>query len=237
MYLAYFDENKFSEERPFFYIGGIILDSKKIKDYEKTLTQIQYNFFGTSILNKDTEIHGKDVFHGKGNMKKRSIHDRIELFHDVTRFLIKNKIAIRFVEIDVNSHRDKYCYPEPEYRLGLQLILERFCDFLDTKEALGLVFCDYEKDEVARSILDFSQFKQNNKTPMAFGRPLGRIIDTIYFTQSHHSRFLQVADMVCYLAQRFERVDNKSDKWREKQFESLWSSLKDNSDIKIQKWK
>ncbi len=236
MYLAYFDENKFSEQCPFFYIGGIILDGSKIINYEKTLTQIQYNFFGTSILNKDTEIHGKDIFHGKGIMKKRSMKDRLNLFRDIATFLTTNKIAIRLVEIDVNWHRNKYSYPEPEYRLGLQLILERFCDFLDEKEDLGLVFCDYEKDEVARSILDFSQFKQNKKTPMLNGRPLGRIIDTIYFTQSHHSRFLQVADVVCYLAQRFEKLEEIPEKWREIQGYELWKSIKNNTDVKIQKW-
>jgi hypothetical protein len=30
MHLAYFDENKYSEECPHFYVGGIILDSGKI---------------------------------------------------------------------------------------------------------------------------------------------------------------------------------------------------------------
>lgn len=236
MYLAYFDENKFSEQCPFFYIGGIILGARKVKNFEKTLTQIQYNFFGTSILDKKTEIHGKDIFHGKGVMKGRPMKDRIRLFQDIVTFLTTNNIAIRLVEIDVNWHRNKYLYPEPEYRLGLQLILERFCDFLEENNELGLVFCDYEKDEVARSILDFSQFKQNKRTPMIHGRPLGMIIDTIYFTQSHHSRFLQVADVVCYLAQRFERAKERPEKWREEQGYNLWNSLKTGTDIKIQKW-
>ena len=84
----------------------------------------------------------------------------------------------------------KYAYPVPEYRLGLMLILERFCDYLDGVKDLGVVFGDYEKDELTRSVLDFSQFKIEGKTPMYFGRPLGRLIDTVYFTYSHHSRFL-----------------------------------------------
>ena len=35
---------------------------------------------------------------------------------------------------------------------------------------------------------------------MYSGRPLGRLVDTVHFTRSHHSRFLQLADVVVYIA-------------------------------------
>lgn len=66
------------------------------------------------------------------------------------------------------------------------LVLERFCDYLDEVDDLGLVFGDYERDELTHSVLDFSQFKTLGKTPMYFGRHLGRLLDTVYFTHSHH---------------------------------------------------
>jgi hypothetical protein len=139
--------------------------------------------------------------------------------------------------IDVPKHREKYAYPMPEYRLGLMLILERFCDYLDNVDDLGLVFGDYEKDEITGSILDFSQFKMMGKTPMYFGRPLGRLLDTIYFTHSHHSRFLQVADLMIFLAGRYEhKIINVGSKWHEKQAAQAWTNIKANTDIKIQHW-
>ena len=45
MRLIYFDETKFSESDPFFFIGGILLPKKDITNLENTLMQIQYNFF------------------------------------------------------------------------------------------------------------------------------------------------------------------------------------------------
>jgi hypothetical protein len=69
MHLAYFDENKYTDENPFFYIGGYLLPEDKALELESTLTQIQYNFFGSSSLRKDTEFHGKEMFHGKGVFK------------------------------------------------------------------------------------------------------------------------------------------------------------------------
>ncbi|MBW9265861.1 MAG: DUF3800 domain-containing protein [Candidatus Thiodiazotropha sp. (ex. Lucinisca nassula)] len=236
MHLAYFDENKYTDENPFFYIGGYLLPEGKAIDLENTLTQIQYNFFGSSSLRKDTEFHGKEMFHGKGTFNKRKLAERVQLFEDISTFLVNNQLPIRMVRIDVNAHRAKYAYPTPEYRLGLMLILERFCDYLEKVDDLGAVFGDYEKDEIARAVIDFSDFKVSGKTPMHFGRPLGRLIDTVYFTHSHHSRFLQVADVLIYMAGRYENMHAAPAKWHDVQVFDIWKKIKASTDMVIQHW-
>jgi hypothetical protein len=233
---AYFDENKFSRENPFFWVGGIIVNDRQIHSLESILIQIQYNFFGTSVLSKENEIHGKEIFQGKANFKGVKLEKRVELFKNVAIFVISNRIPIRLIRIDVNEHRKKYQYPQPEYSLGLMLFLERFCDLLDSSNEIGMVFGDYEKDEVAKSILDFSQFKISGKTPMYHGRPLGRLIDTIYFTKSHHSRFLQVADVMIYLANRYENSDHTPTKWHDTEVRGVWEDIKKGTDVYIQEW-
>jgi hypothetical protein len=237
VHLAYFDENKFSEENPYFWVGGLVIPDKSAIEFENTLSQIQYNFFGTSILSKGTEFHGKELFHGKGQFRSHALSERVRVFQDIACFIVSNRIPIRMVCIDVPRHRQKYLYPIPEYRLGLMLILERFCDYLDQVDDLGLAFGDYEKDEITHSVLDFSQFKTTGKTPMYFGRPLGRLLDTVYFTHSHHSRFLQVADLVIFLAGRYENASiSESSKWHEQQTSKAWENIKANGDIIIQRW-
>lgn len=236
MHLAYFDENKYSEEYPHFYVGGIILDSKKINEYEKTIARIQYNFFGSSVLIKETEIHGKDIFHGKGAFRKRKLADRIQLLEYIKKYLIHYQIPIRLISVDVKKHKLKYSYPEPEYQLGLMLFLERTCDYLDQKKSWGLVFGDYEKDEIAKSIHDFSQFKIHGKTRMHGGRTLGRLVDTIYYTQSHHSRFLQIADVVVFMAGRYQNRIVEPQSWHDKEVYKFWNELKTGTDFNIQKW-
>ena len=233
--LIYFDETKFTEDNPFFLIGGILLEEEHVSSLENTLMQIQYNFFGTNRLSHDTELHGQFIFNGKGPYRKRKLQDRICLFESVGTFIIQNHILIRLVCIDVNAHRKKYIYPQPEYNLGLMLALERFCDFLEEKNDIGIVFGDYEKDEITQSILDFSQFKNSGKTPMTPGRHLGHLKDTIYFTHSHHSRFLQVADMVIYMANRYEngRVPQK---WHDKELKKIWNTIKNKTDFMMQRW-
>ena len=93
MHLAYFDENKHSRDAPHFFVGGILIDAHNATELEDTLRQIQHNFFGTSILAKNTEYHGKDMFHGKGNCKGRAMQERVALFEDVGKFIVNNKNA------------------------------------------------------------------------------------------------------------------------------------------------
>ena len=78
MYLIHFDENKYAADNPFFLIGGILLEDKKITEIENVIMQIQYNFFGTNILNKDTELHGVELFQGKNNFRNRKMAGRCE---------------------------------------------------------------------------------------------------------------------------------------------------------------
>lgn len=235
MYLIYFDETKFAEENPFFFIGGIVIADSNISALEETLMQIQYNFFGTNVLTHETEFHGQHIFNGIGQFRKRRLEDRVSLFEDIGRFICDNKIAIRIVCINVHKHRARYQYPQPEYNLGLMLMLERFCDFLEAKNDIGVVFGDYERDEITKSILDFSQFKHTGKTSMFHGRPLGLLKDTIYFTHSHHSRFLQVADMIMYMANRYEN-GHEQQKWHDIQIKAVWQRIKEGVDYEVQRW-
>ncbi len=71
---------------------------------------------------------------------------------------------------------------------------------------------------------------------MYFGRSLGRLIDTVYFTHSHHSRFLQVSDVLVYMAGRYENMVTRPTKWHDQQLFDLWEEIKANTDVIIQRW-
>lgn len=236
MHLCYFDENKHGPDNPHFFIGGLLIPDKKALDFESTLSQIAFNFFGARSLIQANELHGKELFHGKGNAKGRKLEERVQVFRDVATFVTDNQIPVRMVCIDVERHKNKYQYPMPAYRLGLMLILERFSEYLEQVDDLGLVFGDYEADEVTGAVVDFSEYKSQGKTPMYFGRPLGRLLDTVYFTQSHHSRFLQVADLLVYMAGRYERRNDIPDRWHEQEVKAAWEKIKASGNVFIQRW-
>nr|VFJ59524.1 MAG: Protein of unknown function (DUF3800) [Candidatus Kentron sp. DK] len=210
--------------------------SDRLLALENDLSRIAAGFFDSRTLTTQTELHGKDLFHGKGNAKGRKLADRVRVFQDIAALISDNGIPVRMIRIDVEQHRKKYAYPEPEYHLGLMLLLERFCEYLDASDDLGLAFGDYEADEVTRSVADFSEFKARGKTPMYLGRPLERLLDTIYFTQSHHSRFLQAADLLVYMAGRYENTQPNPDKWHEREVNAAWEKIKASGTTFIQRW-
>jgi len=111
MRLIYFDETKFSEDNPFFFIGGILLPEENITSLENTLIQIQYNFFSTNRLDNNTELHGQFIFNWKGVYRKRKLQDRIKLFEDIGDVLIHNKVPIRIVCVDVERHQKNINIP------------------------------------------------------------------------------------------------------------------------------
>ena len=236
MHLCYFDENKHGPGNPHFFIGGLLIPDAKAIQFENTLGQIVFNFSGSRSLTKANELHGKDLFHGKGNAKGRKIADRVRVFEDVATFVTDNSIPVRMACINVERHNQKYKYPEPPYRLGLMLVLERFAEYLDKVQDLGLVFGDYEADEVTSAVVDFSEYKDRGKTPMYYGRPLGRLLDTVYFTQSHHSRFLQVAELLVYMAGRFESKAGVSGPWHEQAVHAAWEKIKASGNLTVQRW-
>jgi hypothetical protein len=82
VHLCYFDENKYSPDNPHFFIGGLLIPDKKALDFESTLNQIAFNFFGSRSLTQANELHGKELFHGKGNAKGRKLDDLGLVFGD-----------------------------------------------------------------------------------------------------------------------------------------------------------
>ena len=107
MYLAYFDEAKFSAEDPNFFIGGLLIDAAKAKSFDQTLAQIQYNYFGSNILIKENEIHGNEIWHGKSNFKNTKLEKRLLLLEQLVGFILEREIPIRLVQIRVKLHRAK----------------------------------------------------------------------------------------------------------------------------------
>ncbi len=114
--------------------------------------------------------------------------------------------------------------------------MERACDYLDDVDDSGIVFGDYEKEEVARSVFDFSEYKKVGRTPMYSGRPLGRLLGTVHFTHSHHSRFLQLADVAVYMAGRYLTLTEAPQKWHDTQVFESWNRIRASADLKVRHW-
>ncbi len=224
MYLAYFDEVKPTETSALLILGGILVPvDSQLGQLENDLRSIAADAFGHAALEKETEWHGIELWQGKGVFRRWPLAKRLDIFRSLADCIGKYNIAFRAVAFDVEAHNAKYRYPDPPYKLGLMLLLEKFCEFLGEDRAV--VFGDYEKDEMAAAVRDFSNYQFRGVTDY-YGRSLESLIDTIYFTHSHHSRLLQLADVMLYMVQRFEFGSPDMGKWHEQEGHKIWSDMK-----------
>ena len=68
------------------------------------------------------------------------------------------------------------------------------------------------------------------------GRPLGRLVDTVYLAHSHHSRFLQVSDVLVYMAGRYENMLSRPEKWHDQKIFDIWGRIKASTYVAIRHW-
>lgn len=63
-----------------------------------------------------------------------------------------------------------------------------------------MTFGDVKRDHTENSIISLSEFK-NSRTLFPYGIKIERLVDTLYFAHSHHSRFIQLADVLMFFVQ------------------------------------
>ena len=65
---------------------------------------------------------------------------------------------------------------------------------------------DRENDKVSKKFAEILSKYRQEGTPYAFGTSLDNLVDTVHFTDSHHSRMLQLADFYVWALQLRQRV-------------------------------
>ena len=84
-------------------------------------------------------------------------------------------------------------------------LCERANDLVRAQKNIGMLIGDRESDKhAARFATTLSNYKASG-TNFAFGREIRNLVDSVHFTQSHLSRFLQLADVYTWLLQFMNR--------------------------------
>lgn len=194
MYLVYLDEVKYQEgTEPYYWLCGIAFPEESILSVEARVSELAKDYFGSSILSKDTEFHATDIVHGKGPYKGQDMEGRVNLFCALIDIIDEcqglNRIEVRIdpAKMVTEGHEEK----------AFMFFVERVEGLMCKNSAIAMLISDHDKDMVSSNVASLSAYKAYG-TDYYFGIDITHIIDTIHHTHSHHSRLVQLVDIYAY---------------------------------------
>lgn len=194
MHLVYIDEVKVNpDDEPYYWLCALAFPESSIQEAETKLAAISKDYFGSPVINKDTEFHAKEIIHGKGPFKGHKMDRRVALFKslidviDECPDLCRIEVRIDPSKMVANEYVDK----------AFMFLVEKVDALMAVKKSLAMLIADHEKDMVASNVASLSVYRAYG-TDYQFGRDIKNIIDTIHHTHSHHSRLIQLSDIYAY---------------------------------------
>jgi hypothetical protein len=205
VHVVYFDEVKYAQgKQNYYWLGGIVASAEAIWSLENALAALSDELFGTPNLTRETEFHTSDIFHRKKNFKDwPDITKRL----DVIKRLLTILNAAPIGKIYVRVEPAKMVASDIE-RKAFMFFTERVELYLRGEKSPGILIGDRENDRVSGTFSEILSRYRSSGTPYAYGTRLTHLIDTVHFTDSHHSRMLQLADLYVWALQFYVGGDN-----------------------------
>lgn len=221
MHLIFFDESKARREHKFYYLGALSIHEKNLLEIEARVNKLSQDVFGSSVLKKETEFHATDIFNA--NKAFAAMTDRSKRNDIIYELLnIVSSETIGRIDITINTsklYNEKYA---SEY--AFMFLCEKTNELMAREESLGLLIGDRDNDEVThRCSTSLSQYRSTG-TQYQLGRPITNLFESVHFTPSHLSRFLQLADAYTWYLQ-FSRRHN----WGKAKYSHMFDALKERN--------
>ncbi len=198
MHLLYYDEVKFDPpKQPSYWLGGLAIPYDLIPEIEASVNEVAEKAFGTRLLTKESELHGIEICRGSGNFKGRDFAERLDLLASLLAIIARDDISRIRVKINPNNITHSGDHPS---EIAFMFFVECAEALFKEKETLGMLFGDYDEPIIGTSVATLSEFRRGG-TRWARAKDIGRIIDTVHFAKSHHSRMIQLADVFLYCSQ------------------------------------
>lgn len=205
MHLVYFDEVKYEYPRnEFYYIGALIVNDTQLKNLEEKLENISTKFFGNPFLDISTEFHASSIIAAKKQYENWDYEKRVAALKALIDILASEN-GIGKISIRIEPSKIKY-RPESYEDWAFKFLIEKVESYLASIDMVGILIGDKDDEVISKKFRDNLSLYRKLGTPHAFGIDLNHLVDTIYFSQSHHSRLLQLCDFFIWLRQASEKV-------------------------------
>jgi len=242
MLLCYVDESGSTGSRlddadqPVHYVLAVLVREDRVRQMNDRLEEIAADAPTAKAL---LEYHGNELFGGSGEWTGVPPRQRIREYDKALAVLAE--VGATVVHASINKARlDAKGYSEPNPHLfALQFLtekIERWVRYQDHPLAQSVLLVADENHEQEQFSMDLIKEMQASGGPVGSqGLSLDHFLESVYFTSSHRSRGVQVADLAAFLLNRRDRnarrgVDDSSSRAVAK----LWS---DRVDPQVKTWR
>jgi hypothetical protein len=212
MKLIFFDESKNDPAYPCYHLGGVCIDEADLVGVEKQINAIAEKAFGTAELSRNTELHAAHIFGRKGNFRhSNDFQKNLAVLTDLANVLAVAEVKRIYIKINY----DLLYGSRSAAQHAFMHLVERANGLLSQTQSLGMLIGDRENDEVAAEFsITLSGYRARG-TDYEYGQDITRIVDSVHFTHSHLSRFLQLADAYAWFSQfRIRHSNPQTDRQR-----------------------
>jgi hypothetical protein len=198
VYLLYLDEAGKSgpgdPNQPWYVLGGVIVHDRSWKGLEESLNR-EIDQHCPPPREDRWEIHMADLHHGKRFFRKMSRDVREKLVDASLRVLEDHGARVICVGIDKRRVADHHPQEEPVEQIAYRFMLERFNIYLSRHGGeLGIVVADEQREGERSTRRSHLRYRQQGTEYQL----ISNVIETPFFTPSHWSPLLQLADVVTY---------------------------------------
>lgn len=198
MKLIFFDEVKPENDYPHYHIGAICIDEDHLHWIEEKVSALAKEVFGKSEVSQSTEFHAAEIYHRKRNFKHwNEFYKRIEVLDRLIQILPLEEVGL----LDIQINCDLLSSSQSAEEIAFMFLCERANDLVKSRNSLGMLIGDRESDRMSEQFATTISGYRANGTDFAYGRDLHNLVDSVHFTHSHLSRFLQLADVYAWILQ------------------------------------
>lgn len=221
MLLTYVDE---SHSKDVYYVCGLAVHHESIRGLESGLAtavdDASWEFTGFSSR---AALHGHPLFHGNGDWERLQPRQRIAIYHRAFQVIADHDVKIFLRGVNRKKLVERYAgRAKDPHDVCLQHLLERVNSYAQRTDQVAMIIADelHEHDRRRRDLSDFKDYG----TPGYLSSTLPRIVDTIHFAPSHHSRLIQASDLIAFLHHRIKTGADTDDR-AVRANTSLWSRI------------
>jgi hypothetical protein len=198
VYVTYFDEIKPNPRynQPYYWLGAISIPMADIHGIEAKVNALAKKYFGSEELTTATEFHSIDIYFRTGNFKAEAdVGKRLQVFKELFE-IFDGADRMKRVLIKIIPENLVHTQQTPE-SIAFMYLCEQVDAVMKQLESHTLLIGDQDDERSNAAVQEFLEYRTHG-TSWRRGQDLQWVIDSLYFTRSHHSRLLPLVDVYTF---------------------------------------